>query len=338
MNSNLEDIANQIIWMNSLKDIVQSVLDLGLGVVIGIILLSVLQVFFGYIIFRYEMGLIGASVLGAGCFVALKYLLHYKGIKLVLWTAFAAFMGGGMMFTVSAIIVFLVAVLGTGAAVMYFNLTGELEIPYLAVAVIAVAAGLICALLYRHVIIIGNVITGSTVIGLVLYGLFESRNMALIVGGIFALLGLITQYAMYIGHVKKEKQKDQEYENRQIAEKTRVVDENIRGVKEYEDTSSPNSFAHGTVNGRPAPRIHEDREPDKETVKSGSDSPFMSANVLKRVDSSAGGSDRNGAHEGPVSAGLVPESETDGEDLPPLHMSDTGTISVGDIKSHMKRL
>lgn len=337
MNSNLEDIANQILWMNSLKDIVQSILDLGLGVVIGVILLSVLQVFFGYIIFRYEMGLIGASVMGAGCFVALKYLLHYKGAKLVLWTAFAAFMGGGMMFTVSAIIVFLVAVLGAGGAVMYFNLTGDLEIPYLAVAVIALAAGLICALLYRHVIIIGNVITGSTVIGLVLYGLFESRNMSLIVGSIFAVLGLITQYAMYISHVKKEKKKDLEYENQQIAGKTKVVDEKIKGVKEYEDISSPNLFAHGTVNGRPAPRIHENREPESKATPSGSD--FMSSDILKKAGSGSGDPERAGAGEGPAqrsSDQVSPESEV--EDFPPLHMSDTGTISVGDLKSHMKRL
>ena len=117
-NVGMEDLLNQIIWTNSIPDIVNMLISMGASVVIVLVLFGVVQCFFGYKVFRFELGFLGAAAMGTATYLGCRFLLHYTGGRLIGWTAFAAFMGAGMLFTVSAIIVFLTTLLGTTVGLM----------------------------------------------------------------------------------------------------------------------------------------------------------------------------------------------------------------------------
>ena len=52
----VEDLLNQIVWLGSPTEIVKTIIDMGAPIVIALILLGVIQCFFGYKVFRYELG------------------------------------------------------------------------------------------------------------------------------------------------------------------------------------------------------------------------------------------------------------------------------------------
>lgn len=363
----INDLLNQIIWMHSISDILDAFVAIGPGVVIGMVVLGVIQCFFGYKLFRYEMAALGASVLGVGTYVILRFLLHYTGNKLIFWTAFAAFMGAGMMFTVSAILVFLTTVVAMGAFLFFYGTKQGWTLMPNTMIIIAVFVGIIAMILYKHVLMISQSLMGATLIGLFITHVFESEFMGLVLGIVFAVLGLITQYWMYILWRKKEKRKDKEAEEayakkqaQKLAKKSKIVDNHIDGVAEANpqldyskmypsqtdlaaktssgvpqkqaNTISDSGLASAqqsrTASGRPAPRLKT--------------APMVTANPQPATPRMSGKTDMlRGAQSDMVGKSVNDALETaTAKEKSPLDptISETGTISVGDLKSKMKRV
>ena len=360
----INDLLNQIIWMHSISDILDAFVAIGPGVFVGMVVLGVIQCFFGYKLFRYEMAFFGAAGLGVGAYLALRFLLHYTGKKLVLWTAFAAFMGAGMMFTVSAILVFLATVLAVGAFLFFYGMKQGWTMMPTTMIVISVIIGIIAMILYKHVLMISQSLMGATLIGLFITHVFESEFMGLVLGIVFAVLGLITQYWMYFISRKKEKQKDKEAEEEyakkqamKLAKKSKVVDDHIDGVTEVDSqldygkmfpsqseldakrTASVTpqetnkviadpGLRPQTVGGRPAPKVKTQAAPTS-VPKPATPKMSAKADMLREAQSDMVGKSVNDALEAAAAkekASLEPS------------ISETGTISVGDLRSKMKRV
>ena len=236
-NIKLEDLLNQIVWMSSASDIVHTIIALGAPVVIGLLLFGVLQCFFGYKLFRFELGLIGASCFGVAAYLGCRFLLHYAGWKLIGWTAFAAFMGAGMLFTVSGIIVFLFALVGSTIALMVLNSSQGWDMLPQIIIIIALAVAAISVVFYRHVILIGNTLFGAALIGFLMSGLFDSSFFGVITGAVFAVFGLFAQYWMYIVGRRKQRERDAAEEAKWLARKSKVVEDDIKGVDKAESTN-----------------------------------------------------------------------------------------------------
>lgn len=357
----INDLLNQIIWMHSISDILDAFVAIGPGVVIGMVVLGVIQCFFGYKLFRYEMAVLGGGALGVGTYVILRFLLHYTGKKLMFWTGFAAFMGAGMMFTVSAILVFLTTVLAMGAFLFFYGTQQGWTLMPKTMVIIAVFVGIIAMILYKHVLMISQSLMGATLIGLFITHVFESEFMGLVLGIVFAVLGLITQYWMYFVWRKKEKQKDKEAEEEyakkqamKLAKKSSVVDNRIDGVAEVnsqldynkmfpsqseldakktasstvskENVLSDSGLGTRTAAGRPAPKVKAPVAPAPKPA-----APKMSAksDMLREAQSDMVGRSVNDA--------LQTAAAKEKSPLEPS-VSETGTISVGDIKSKMVRV
>lgn len=235
-NINLEDLLNQIVWMSSASDIVDTIIGMGAPVVIGLLLFGVLQCFFGYKLFRFELGLIGGSCLGVAAYLGCRFLLHYTGWKLIGWTAFAAFMGAGMLFTVSGIIVFLVTLAGTTIALMILNSSQGWDMLPQIMVILALTVAAISVVFYRHVILIGNALFGASLIGFLMSGLFDSSFFGVLIGAVFAVFGLFAQYWMYIVGRRKQKAKEAAEEAEWLARKSKVVEDDIKGVDKTENT------------------------------------------------------------------------------------------------------
>ena len=67
-NVGMEDLLNQIIWTNSIPDIVNMLISMGASVVIVLVLSGVVQCFFGYKVFRFELGFLGAAAMGTATY------------------------------------------------------------------------------------------------------------------------------------------------------------------------------------------------------------------------------------------------------------------------------
>lgn len=208
----LNDVLNEIIWMRSISDIVKTLIAAGAAAVIVVVLLAVLQCFFGYRIFRYEMALIGAVGCGAAMYVGGIFLLHYSGGKLIAVTIAAAVLGAGMLFSVSAILVFLISLLTTTVALMVASSKNGWGLLPEMIIVISVATALICTILYKHAIIIGNVFLGAGTLGMIVAGLFQSQVFGWVVGGVFGVLGLFCQYWMLVRSNRKRKEQEEREE------------------------------------------------------------------------------------------------------------------------------
>lgn len=291
-NVGMNDVLNQIIWMSSISDIVNTLIATGVGAVIFVVFMGVIQCFFGYKVFRFELGLLGAAGLGAAAYLGCRFLLHYTGGKLIAWTAFAAFMGAGMLFTVSAIIVFLMTLAGTTIALMLCSSANGWDMLPQVILVLAFAAAVVSILFYRHVIIISNVILGAGMIGLIMSGLFDSSFFGLLIGIVFGVFGLVTQYWMYIAGNRKRRAKEQAEEAEELAKNTKVMDDTIEGVPKAETTEI--NFA--------------EMFPSQQEVEQ--------KLILK-------------------DAGLKPREVKEQETAA---VSESGTISIGELRSKMKKL
>lgn len=326
----VEDLLNQIVWLSSPTEIVKTIIDMGAPIVIALILLGVIQCFFGYKVFRYELGLIGAVGLGAATYLGCRFLLHYTGFKLYGYTAFAAFMGGGMLFTVSAIMVFIITLLASTITLMVIGTQQEWAALGQIVLVISLAVAIVATIFYRHVILIGNALLGAGLIGFLLAGLFESDFFGLVVGICFAVFGLIVQYWMYIVGRKKEKLRKQEEEKEQRQEKKQEREQaeqkEERPVKREETTRKP-------VIARP-------RKVDPKTAKI----PVIDQQHLRSSgQAEAAQPDPQSVVRPEETKPSVPRETpvTEAMKEEPVKapvMTETGTISIGDFKSHMKRL
>lgn len=235
-NIGIEDLLDQIVWMSSASDIVNTIIALGAPVVIGLVLFGVLQCFFGYKLFRFELGLLGAGCFGVATYLGCRFLLHYAGWKLIGWTAFAAFMGAGMLFTVSGIIVFLLTLAGSTIVLMVLNSNQGWDMLPQIIIIIALTIASISVVFYRHVILIGNTLFGAALIGFLISGLFDSSFFGVITGAIFAVFGLFAQYWMYIVSRRKERERDAAAEAEWLARKSKVVENDIKGVDKAEST------------------------------------------------------------------------------------------------------
>lgn len=235
-NIKLEDLLNQIVWMSSASDIVDTIIGMGAPVVIGLLLFGVLQCFFGYKLFRFELGLIGGSCFGVAAYLGCRFLLHYAGWKLIGWTAFAAFMGAGMLFTVSGIIVFLFTLAGSTIGLMILNSNQGWDMLPQIMIILALTIAAISVVFYRHVILIGNALFGAALIGFLMSGLFDSSFFGVLIGAVFAVFGLFAQYWMYIVGRRKQREREAAEEAEWLARKSKVVEDDIKGVAKAENT------------------------------------------------------------------------------------------------------
>ena len=238
----LNDVLNEIIWMKSLSEIAKTIIAAGGIAVVAVVLFSILQCFLGYTVFRYELAIIGAAGLGAATYVVGNFILHWTGAKLIAATAFAAFMGAGMLFNVSAIMVFLIAVGSITFALMMNSAKYNWDLLPQVIIIIAVTTGVVCLILYKHVIIIGNAVMGAGTLGILLATMFESDVVGYVFGGVFGLLGLITQYVMLVRKKRREKEKDAKWEAQRLAKKTKMLDDEVPGVPKAESVDLTDVF------------------------------------------------------------------------------------------------
>ena len=242
----LEDVLNEIVWMKSLPEIMNTVVQMGAAAVSIIFVISILQCFFGYTVFRYELALIGAGGLGVVTYLGGRFLLDWSGSQLIGATIFAALMGAGMLFNVSAIIVFLLTLGGTTIALTILSTSQHWDLLPQVIIIISLAVSLICLILYRHVIIWGNVILGAGTIGLVMASLMKSDMAGYIFGGVCAVIGLVLQYMMYFRKKRKEKAADEKWENEHLSIETTMVDDEVPGVPKVESTDLTDVFLSQT--------------------------------------------------------------------------------------------
>lgn len=309
-NVGMNDVLNQIIWMSSVSDIMDTLIATGVGAVIFVVLFGVVQCFFGYKVFRFELGVLGAAGLGLATYMGCRFLLHYSGGKLIAWTAFAAFMGAGMLFTVSAIIVFLTTLVGTTIALVLGSTANGWDMLPQVILVLALGAAVISVIFYRHVIIIGNVIIGAGMIGLIINSLFESALMGTVIGVLFGICGLVTQYWMYISGNRKRREREQEEEVAELAKQTRVVDDTITGVPQVESTD---------INY--AELFPSQQEVEQKLILQ--DVGLKPREIEEQLERT-----REAVH---TATSTVTAMET-------AAVSETGTISAGELRSKMKRL
>ena len=238
----LEDVLNEIVWMKSLPEIMDTLIKMGTLAVVIIFIISILQCFFGYTVFRYELALVGAGAFGVVMYLAGRFLLHWTGAQLTGATLFAAFMGAGMLFNVSAIIVFLFTLVGSTVALTIMNASQHWDMLPQVIIVISLAIALICLIVYKHVIIIGNVVLGAGTLGLMMAALMDSDTAGYICGGVCAVIGLVIQYVMYFRKKRKEKAADAKWESEHLAKETTMVDDEVPGVPKVEDTDLTDVF------------------------------------------------------------------------------------------------
>jgi hypothetical protein len=339
-NTGIEDVLNQVMWMSPLTDIINSIIAMGAAVVIGIVLLGIVQCFFGYKLFRVELAVIGAVGFGAATYLGCRFLLHYAGSKLILWTAFAAFMGAGMLYTVSAIIVFLVTLLGMTIGLMVANHAQGWDMLAQVIVVIAVAVALVAMLLYRHVIIVGNVVFGAGLIGLIMAGLFESAFFGGLIGCVFGVAGLITQYWMYIAGNRKRKAKEDAEEALEMAKKTKVISQEIPNVPSAESVSRTTATG-AAVSVNPVLRAKAAAMDARQTE----DVKTAATDTRRTQDRRATATNTHGT-EGRrttdtrrterVNVTMPQPEET--VNPQPATVSETGTITVGELRSKMKKV
>ncbi len=326
----VEDLLNQIVWLSSPTEIVKTIIDMGAPIVIALILLGVIQCFFGYKVFRYELGLIGAVGLGAATYLGCRFLLHYTGFKLYGYTVFAAFMGGGMLFTVSAIMVFIISLLSSTITLMVIGTQQEWAALGQIVIVISLAIAIVATIFYRHVILIGNALLGAALIGFLLAGLFESDFFGLVVGICFAVFGLIVQYWMYIVGRKKEKLRQQEEES---AERQEKKQEKEQGKQKKEEPEKREETLREPVIARPRrvdPKTARISVPDGERISPSGQPEARQPRPQVSV---------RPTEQKPSVLREAPVTETPKEEqVKTPVMTETGTITIGDFKSHMKRL
>lgn len=238
---NVEDLLNQIIWLRPTDEIIDSIIAFGPPVVIGILVFGLIHCFFGRIIFRYEMAFIGAAGLGVATYIGLKYLVHYEDTTgLYGWTAFAAFMGFGMMFTVSAILIFVLSLIAMTGYLAIQNTIQGWDMSPAMIIIIAVAVALVAGILYKHVLIFLSVIIGAGSAGFLCGRIFDDDFFGVIITVVFGLLGLFVQYWMYIKIRRREKELDKEEKEeklaKKIAKKTKVIEPAIEGVDSIPET------------------------------------------------------------------------------------------------------
>ena len=370
---NIEDLLNQIIWLRPTDEIIDTIIAFGPPVVIGILVFGLIQCFFGRIIFRYEMALIGAVGLGAATFIVLKYLIHYEDTTALYgWTAFAAFMGFGMMFTVSAILIFvLTLIVATGYFAIQNTLQGWNLTPAV-IVVIAVAIALIAGILYKHVLIFLSVIIGAGSAGILCGRIFDDDFFGVIITVVFGLLGLFVQYWMYIKIRRRNKELDKEEKEeklaKKIAKKTKVLDPAIEGVDSVEETPVDYSkvFMSQTeienageiptyLKAKDGSSGNTDAQAAEQTVSS--NSPLMSKSEIAKV-SSRGDSVSSEPVRRPKKPPVLRDSElkpppiprsmksikdelqNDNNSVPDdikTTITDTGTFSTGDLVSKVTR-
>lgn len=337
----VEDLLNQIIWLRPADEIIDAILAFGTPVVVGILVFGIIQCFFGRIIFRFEMAFLGAGALGTATYIGLKYLVHYqdKG-EMYAWVAFATFMGFGMMFTVSAILMFMLTALGVGGYLLLQNTLGNNYLTPTAMIIIAVFCGLVAGILYKHMLIFLSVGIGSGLVGIVCGKLFGDDFFGVVVGVIFAILGLVTQYWMYILIRRREKRLDREEKEerlaRKMAKKSKVIDPAIEGVDSIAETPIDYSKVYMSQ-----AEIEKEVPTYLKPVDTVSDTGTFSTSLLKPdIKSELKGDSVPKPRTNPASTALHKESKPEviKEDEPLTRVTDTGTISTGDMISKMKRV
>ncbi len=350
---NIEDLLNQIIWLRPSDEIIDSIIAFGPPVVIGILVFGLIHCFFGRIIFRYEMAFIGAAGLGTATFIALKYLVHYEDTTALYgWTAFAAFMGFGMMFTVSAILIFVLSLAAmTGYLAIQNTLQGWDMTPTM-IILIAVAVALIAGILYKHVLIFLSVIIGAGSAGFLCGRIFDDDFFGVIITVVFGLLGLFVQYWMYFKIRKREKELDAEEKEeklaKKIAKKTKIVNPEIEGVDMVPETPVDYSkvFMSQTEveNSTELPTYLKAKDED---VKVESVKEEVAAKVTDDVDKTPKTPPvlRDSEFKAPpiprsmrsIKDELKEEAKSDDLDDFKTTITDTGTFSTGDVVSKVTR-
>ncbi len=319
----MEDLLNQIIWLRPTDEILDAILAFGTPVVIGLLIFGIVHCFFGRIIFRFEMAFLGAGGLGTATYLGLKYLIHYDDTtKLYAWVAFAAFMGFGMMFTVSAILIFMLTLFGVAGYFTLQNTLGNTFMTPTMIIIVSVIAALIAGILYKHVLILLSVGMGAGMVGVLCGKLFGDDFFGLVVGVIFGILGLVTQYWMYILIRRREKRLDREEKEEKLARKaakhTKVVNPAIEGVDSIAETPIDYSKVYMSQT-----EVEKEMPTDRKPVDTVADTGTFSTTLLKPD----------------LKQAIIDEVKMESKEEEPLtRVTDTGTISTGDMVSKMKRV
>ncbi len=349
---NIEDLLNQIIWLRPSDEIIDSIIAFGPPVVIGILVFGLIHCFFGRIIFRYEMALIGAGGLGTATYIGLKYLVHYDDTTALYgWTAFAAFMGFGMMFTVSAILIFMLTLIAMTGYLAVQNTLQSWNMSPAMIIIIAAAVALIAGILYKHVLILLSVIIGAGSAGFMCGRIFGDDFFGVIITVVFGLLGLFVQYWMYIKIRRREKQLDAEEKEeklvKKIAKKTKVVDPAIEGVDSIPETPvdyskvfmSQTEVDNATeiptyLKAKDDVKADEIKEKVVDAVKDDIDKVPKTPPVLKDSEFKAPPIPRSMKS---IKDELKADSKPDTADDFRTTITDTGTFSTGDVVSKVTR-
>ncbi|MBQ4232456.1 MAG: hypothetical protein II699_04190 [Lachnospiraceae bacterium] len=349
---NIEDLLNQIIWLRPSDEIIDSIIAFGPPVVIGILVFGLIHCFFGRIIFRYEMALIGAGGLGAATYIGLKYLVHYDDTTALYgWTAFAAFMGFGMMFTVSAILIFMLTLIAMTGYLAVQNTIQCWNMSPAMIIIIAAAVALIAGILYKHVLILLSVIIGAGSAGFMCGRIFDDDFFGVIITVVFGLLGLFVQYWMYIKIRRREKELDAEEKEeklaKKIAKKTKVVDPTIEGVDTVPETPvdyskvfmSQTEVDNATeiptyLKAKDDVKADEIKEKVVDDVKVDIDKAPKTPPVLKDSEFKAPPIPRSMKS---IKDELKADSKPDTADDFRTTITDTGTFSTGDVVSKVTR-
>ena len=235
-----------------------------------------------------------------------------------------------MLFTVSAIMVFIITLLASTITLMVIGTQQEWAALGQIVLVISLAIAIVATIFYRHVILIGNALLGAGLIGFLLAGLFESDFFGLVVGICFAVFGLIVQYWMYIVGRKKEKLRKQEEEKEQRQEKKQ---EREQAEQKEERPAKREETTRESVIARPRkvdPKTARIPVVDQQHLRSSGQAEAAQPDLQSVVRPEE--TTPSVPRETPVTEAMKEEA------VKAPVMTETGTISIGDFKSHMKRL